>query len=302
MAELAQNPNDSACVAAKTISHPTMSRNCILRRWGHTATACPLTEALRSQLLRALPCETSTLSSDSGANFLFPLHSSITVCFGGFGAELKKTTEKTIETNSSKQGARTWKNTDGRLNSVVVWHPDLGGSEDSWIEIETTGNAPCPRLHHAAVFAVLPSSVLCEILSYIPASVALNVPCLVVFGGRCGPKHSLNDLFALNLESLSWHEISAVNAPPPPRWRHAYCGVIFEDCVASWSSFNDSLDDSFNERVVMYVHGGRTEHDVLSDLWVLKLKLNHHHHNNDNDDNNDDNHNTHSVLYLLIFI
>jgi tRNA wybutosine-synthesizing protein 3 len=47
---------------------------------------------------------------------------------------------------------------------------------------------------------------------------------MIVFGGRAGPTRPLNDLFAFDLESKQWEQLTPEgDAAPCPRWKHSAC-------------------------------------------------------------------------------
>ncbi|DBA73560.1 TPA: hypothetical protein ACH3X2_009802 [Trebouxia sp. C0005] len=75
---------------------------------------------------------------------------------------------------------------------------------------------------------------------------------LVVFGGRISPAQPLNDVWALDVPSCTWHCIHCKGIAPSARFRHT--------AVA----FGSRLQDG-----VMIVHGGYDGKQTFSDTWKL---------------------------------
>ncbi|KAK8633262.1 hypothetical protein V6N13_014108 [Hibiscus sabdariffa] len=82
-------------------------------------------------------------------------------------------------------------------------------------------------------------------------SVTLVGTTLVLFGGQDANRSPLNDLYILDLETMTWDEIDAVGVPPSPRSDHAA---------------------AVNAGRYLFVFGGSSNATFFNDLHVLDLK------------------------------
>ncbi|TMW68651.1 hypothetical protein Poli38472_006119 [Pythium oligandrum] len=99
--------------------------------------------------------------------------------------------------------------------------------KDNFVTLMDAAGAPSSRMHHSAV-------VVGEQM--------------VVFGGRAGPLHCYNDVYAFEFATQTWRPVEVRGeVAPAPRWKHTACAV----------------------GNVLYVHGGRDAATVFSDLYAL---------------------------------
>eukprot|EP00922_Rhytidocystis_sp_ex-Travisia-forbesii_P015035 GHVS01022476.1.p1 GENE.GHVS01022476.1~~GHVS01022476.1.p1 ORF type:complete len:1167 (-),score=237.27 GHVS01022476.1:128-3157(-) len=106
---------------------------------------------------------------------------------------------------------------------------------------------PCCRYEHSAVAHPAKSDPAQEGFSH--------TTCLFVFGGKGTNNETLNDLWSLKLETMTWTQIQTSSAPPPPR-----CG----SCLV-WA------DDR-----KLCVFGGQLsgpdgKEEMLADMWTCQL-------------------------------
>ena len=116
-----------------------------------------------------------------------------------------------------------------------VWALDLStpGAE-TWSQLSVTGSVPAARWQHTAIYDSVNGL-------------------MVVFGGSDGSALR-NDIWALNLATLHWAELSPAGDPPPPRRKHS-------------AAFYDEANN-------MLLFGGLGSGGFLNDLWCLRLPPN----------------------------
>jgi len=106
-------------------------------------------------------------------------------------------------------------------------------ASNTWVMNKPTGTKPAPRWMHSAVLH----------------SAKGGARQMIVFGGITHQYVPLNDIWILNIESMSWSQPSMTGVAPFPRMLHA--AVIVED--------------SF------FIHGGSANNILLEDFWKVDV-------------------------------
>ncbi|KAK1947897.1 tRNA wybutosine-synthesizing protein 2/3/4 [Phytophthora citrophthora] len=117
-----------------------------------------------------------------------------------------------------------------RVSDVTYLTPSSDGTLQKTFQASGT-DGPSARMYHSAVVVGTR---------------------MIVFGGRASPAKPLGDLYAMDLETKRWEQITAQGVGPSPRWKHCSCTV----------------------GSVIYVHGGRDAEQVFGDLFALDLSQN----------------------------
>lgn len=113
-----------------------------------------------------------------------------------------------------------------------VWSLDLTQGAETWTPLFPSGTPPSPRSSASAIID------------------SINNRLIILYGEAGGP--GLNDIFSLDLNTLTWSPLSPSGSSPSPRFEHS------------------AIYDPGNHRMIVF--GGRNG-DHYNDVWALDLTL-----------------------------